>query len=116
MSERVYADMRAEAARALALGGAVVADAVFDRPELAAAIEQVARDAGAPFAGFWLAAGREDMARRIVARRGDPSDATTAVLDRQMQRGVAPEGWRQLDATQDRAEIAAQALALLPRT
>ena len=116
VSERVYADMRAEAARALALGGAVVADAVFDRPELAAAIEQVARDAGAPFAGFWLAAGREDMARRIVARRGDPSDATTAVLDRQMQRGVAPEGWRQLDATQDRAEIAAQALALLPRT
>ncbi|MCB1542638.1 MAG: AAA family ATPase [Rhodoblastus sp.] len=116
VSERVYAGLRAEAARVLALGGAVVADAVFDRPAFAAAIEQVARDAGAPFAGFWLAAEREDMARRIMKRRNDPSDATPAVLDRQMAKGAAPESWLQLDAAQERAKIAARALALLPKT
>ncbi|HMN70606.1 MAG TPA: AAA family ATPase [Rhodoblastus sp.] len=113
VSERVYARMRSEAARALALGGAVVADAVFDRPELAAAIEEVARDNGARFTGFWLQAPREKMAGRIEARRGDPSDATAEVLDMQLEKGAAPPSWRTLDAARDRAEVTAQAMACL---
>ncbi len=111
VSERVYARMRSEAARVLARGGAVVADAVFDRPELAAAMEIVAHENRARFMGFWLQAPREKMARRIDARRDDPSDATADVLDRQMERGVAPKNWRKLDAGRGGDEVAAQALA-----
>ena len=114
VSERVYADMRRAAARILARGGAVVADAVFDRADLAASIEQVARDADVKFTGFWLEASRENMARRIEARRGDPSDATIDVLDMQMKKGAAPEGWRKLDTARERSAISAEALAAIP--
>jgi len=113
VSERVYAEMRAQAARTLTLGHAVVADAVFDRDELARAIAEIARDCGTTFKGFWLQAARDDMAARIFARRGDPSDATPAVLDLQMQNGAAPEGWRRLDARGAREEILADARAAL---
>ena len=116
VSERVYARMRAEAARTLSCGGAAIADGVFDRPRLAAAIEQVARDDRAPFAGLWLMATREKMVARIVARRGDPSDATPAVLDMQMEKGEAPDGWTRLDAARERVEILADALKVATRT
>ena len=97
-------------------GGAAIADGVFDRPRLAAAIEQVARDDRAPFAGLWLMATREKMVARIVARRGDPSDATPAVLDMQMEKGEAPDGWTRLDAARERVEILADALKVATRT
>ncbi|MFT4096944.1 MAG: AAA family ATPase [Rhodoblastus sp.] len=113
VSERVYAQMRSEAARVLARGGAVVADAVFDRPELAAAIEIVAHENRARFIGCWLQAPREKMARRIEARRDDPSDATADVLDSQIEKGAAPENWRKLDAGRGGDNVAAQALAIL---
>jgi len=112
-SECVYAQARNDAARILALGGAVVVDAVFDRADTAAAIENIARENGAPFTGFWLEAPRDDMARRIETRRADPSDATPAVLDAQIAKGGAPQGWRRIDATRARADILADALALL---
>lgn len=113
VSERVYAEIGEEAARILRLGGAVVADAVFDRAALASAIEAVASGAGVRFSGFWLAAPRDHMARRIEARRDDPSDATPAVLDMQMEKGSAPDGWRRLDATLPRETILADARAAL---
>lgn len=116
VSERVYAQMRMEAARSLSLGGAAIADGVFDRPQLATAIEQVARDAAAPFTGLWLTAPRDKMAGRIAARRNDPSDATPAVLDMQMAKGVAPDGWIRIDAAREPAEILADALEVAPRT
>ena len=113
VSERVYAEVRGQAARILGFGGAVVADAVFDRPEMVAAIEEVARDHGAPFVGFWLDAPRDEMARRIAARRGDPSDATPAILDMQIAHGAPPKGWLRLNATREGADVLAEALALL---
>ncbi|MCB9999792.1 MAG: AAA family ATPase [Methylobacteriaceae bacterium] len=116
IAERVYARMRDEAARTLSLGGAAIADGVFDRPDLAAAIQQVAQDDTAPFAGLWLVAPREKMAARIEARRGDPSDATPAVLAKQMEKGVAPDGWRRIDAAREPAEILDDALKVAPRT
>ena len=81
--------------------------------DLAAAIEEVARDDKTRFTGFWLEAPREHMARRIETRRGDPSDATPDVLDLQMEKGSAPEQWRKLNAAQEPGVIAAEALATL---
>ena len=113
MSERVNPQMRRQAARILALGGAVVADAVFDRADLAVAVEQVASDNGAAFSGFWLEAPRAHMAQRIESRRGDPSDATPDVLDLQMKKGVGPDGWVKLNSARAREIVAAEALAAL---
>ncbi len=111
VSARVYALVRAEALRVLTLGQAVIADAVFDRADMAAEIEQTAAHAAAPFVGLWLDAPRENMARRIEGRRDDPSDATTEVLDAQIRTGAAPAGWRHLDSTQARALLVDQARA-----
>ena len=116
VSERVYASMRAQAARILALGCAVVADAVFGRPELASAIEEVARAAGSPFTGLWLAGERGRLAARIAGRRNDPSDATEAVLDAQIAKGRAPEQWRTIETSADAESVAVQARAALPRS
>lgn len=116
VSEHVYRAMRDEAARVLALGGSVVADAVFDRPQLADAIERVASDADASFQGLWLTSGRDEMARRIGARRGDPSDATIEVLDNQIARGASPAHWTRLDADRPAPALADAARALLVRT
>ncbi len=114
VSAQVYRLMREEAARVLRHAHAVVGDAVFDRPETVAAIERVAGEAHAPFAGFWLAGARDTLSQRIEARIDDPSDATSAVLDRQMETGTRPALWRALDAEATTDENAAAALAALP--
>ena len=110
ISERVYAEMREEAARALAQGCAVVADATFDRRPLAAAIEKVARDAAVPFAGLWLAGNRDTLAARVAGRHGDTSDATVDVLDAQIQRADPTPSWRRLDATKPLPALASEAI------
>jgi len=99
ISERVYARMFEEAARVVAASWPVVVDAVFDLPQSRAEIEQVAKDAGVPFHGFWLDADIGARLARVDIRQNDPSDATREVLLRQMQRGPGAIGWTQIDAS-----------------
>ena len=64
-----------EAAGRVALAGwPVSVDAVFDRAESRAEIERVAREAGAPFFGFWLDAALETRLARV--RRGATTPRT----------------------------------------
>lgn len=116
ISERVYALMREEAARALALGQSVVADAVFDRPLLAREIGNVAGTAGAPFLGIWIEGARDALAARIAARRDDPSDATETVLEAQIASGSRAEGWMQLSASEPVATLVARVVERVPET
>lgn len=99
-SERVYATLRQQAGRVLAAGHCAVADAVFDRPAEREAIEVVARDRGIRFCGVWLEAPAATLRRRIDARKGDPSDATAAVLAGQLTRDCGPLAWHRLNADQ----------------
>jgi aminoglycoside phosphotransferase family enzyme/predicted kinase len=98
VSQQVYDRLRQEAARTLANGWPVVVDAVFDRAEDRAAIEQLAKQAGIPFHGFWLSAPMPELASRIAARTRDPSDATTEVLAAQSQRDPGRIDWAVIDA------------------
>ena len=107
VSARVYALAREACAATLRAGHGCVAEAVFDRAEDRAAIEAVAQAAGAPFAGFWLDAPVEVLAKRIAARRGDPSDADEAVMRAQVARGTEDVRWRRLDAAQGVEAMAA---------
>jgi hypothetical protein len=111
VSHRVYDRLMSEAARALAGGGAVIVDAVFDRPEDRAAIEAVARVSALPFHGFWLEAAEATLAQRISARRGDPSDADIGVLRAQLAHDPGAIGWRRFDVSGERRALADRVLA-----
>ncbi|WP_440994960.1 AAA family ATPase [Arhodomonas sp. SL1] len=113
VSEAVYTDAFEQAAALLADGHSVILDMVFDRPEDRARAEAVAARADVPFAGFWLTAPRDVLAKRIRSRSGDASDASVAVLDRQLRRDPGPMGWRELDAAREAAAIAAEARGCL---
>lgn len=114
VSQRVYREMAWRAGLILAEGGAVVADAVFDRPDDRARIERAATERGLPFLGIWLDAAPDLLWRRVDRRIGGPSDATVDVLSRQLERDAGAVGWRRLDAGRDPQQIVADILALLP--
>jgi aminoglycoside phosphotransferase family enzyme len=98
VSARVYANMMSEAGRVARAGWPVIVDAVFDRPDSRAEIEGIAREAGAPFFGFWLDVDLAARLARVETRRDDPSDATREVLLAQMKGETGAIGWRRIDA------------------
>ena len=103
--------MNAEAA--LRQGHAVALDAMFldaGHRQRAAAI---AVSVGVPFQGFWLEAPMEILKSRILARRGDASDATIAVLERSAHSDPGAIDWHRLDAAGDALGAARQALGVL---
>jgi hypothetical protein len=103
--------MNAEAA--LRQGHAVALDAMFlDAGHRQKAAEIAAR-VGVAFQGFWLEAPMEILKSRILARRGDASDATIAVLERAAQADPGAIDWRRLDAAGDALGAARQALGVL---
>jgi len=108
ISAQVYAAMMDEAGRVARAGWPVVVDAVFDRPESRAEIERVAREADAPFLGFWLDVDLAARLARVETRRDDPSDATRAVLLAQMQGETGAIGWRRIDAARGIEAIVAE--------
>jgi hypothetical protein len=99
MTERTYRALCRGAERALAAGHAVIADAVFARPEQRAAIEGVAVRLGVAFDGLWLEADAAVMRERIEGRRHNASDATVAVLEQQLQYPLGAITWQRLNST-----------------
>jgi aminoglycoside phosphotransferase family enzyme/predicted kinase len=97
-ARQVYDALFAAARDVAASGQAVIVDAVFARPDERAAIAAAARDAGVAFTGLWLEAPAEVLERRIADRRGDASDATVAVLRRQLAYDLGPMTWHRVDA------------------
>ena len=86
---------------ALRQGHAVALDAMFLDPRHRLKAAEIAARVGVPFQGFWLEAPIEILKSRILARRGDASDATIAVLERAAQADPGPIDWRRLDAAGD---------------
>lgn len=112
-SDRVYAAMREQAARLLKDGIAVICDAVFAKPIERSEIEMIATAAGVPFRGIWLDAPRSTMAARIEGRRGDASDATTAVLESQLGYDLGEIGWARINSDRDDKAVIAAALRII---
>ena len=69
----------------------------------------MARAAGAPFAGLWLEAPKEELVKRLAMRRGDASDADRAVLQRQLGIATGAIDWQRVDASWGTAETVAAA-------
>lgn len=109
-SAAVYHALMEAASRTLQAGTSVIIDAVFADASERAAIAEVARRSGVPFAGLWLEAPPEALRARVTSRRGDASDANAAVVDRQLGYAVGDLGeWQPTDASGTPAEVAAHA-------
>jgi aminoglycoside phosphotransferase family enzyme len=113
VTERVYAALLAEAADALGAGHGVIADAVFARPWQRDAVAAEAAKSGNPFHGLWLEAPPEVLERRIGARRADASDATVAILRRQLDYEIGPMDWTRIDVSGDEPAALADARRVL---
>jgi uncharacterized protein len=112
-SASVYATIRAEAARILAVGHSVIADSVFDRATDRAEIEAVATPLGVRFDGLWLSAPPAALFARVASREHDASDATVGVVARQVQHELGTMTWREIDAGAGCQETIARAAAAL---
>ncbi len=97
-SRQVSGTLAEHVREAAGLGHAVIADATFLDAGDRTAVEAAA--SGTAFAGFWLEAPLEELARRVAGRQGDASDADVGVLHRiAASRGdAAPPGWTRIDA------------------
>jgi len=93
-SDRVYAAMFERAEQALRAGHGVVVDAVFAKPHERQAAEALARKVGVPFDGQWLDVPKEVAQARVAARKGDASDATPALIERQFGYELGEITWR----------------------
>ncbi len=97
-SRQVYERILRRASVALAAGQSVIVDAVFATPEERERAAGVANAAGIGFTGLWLSADPGVLRRRVEQRQWDASDATAAVVDRQLGYDLGPLAWTQLDA------------------
>lgn len=115
-SAAVYGALIAQARRALAAGHAVIIDAVFADASERARVEALAIELGLPFSGLWLEAPHSALRSRVVARRGDASDATPEVVDAQRGYDTGAITWTRLDASggPDAVEAAARGALGLP--
>jgi len=87
-SARTYASLREQAQRLLQAGWTVLVDAAFLRRHERDAFAKLAREQCCPFGILAPSAPVEVLRARIQARQargGDPSEATLAVLERQLQ-------------------------------
>ncbi len=113
ISAATHEELFMNAEVALRQGHAVALDAMFldagHRQEAAA----IAARVGVSFQGFWLEAPMEILKSRILARRGDASDATIAVLERSAQSDPGAIDWHRLDAAGDALGAARQALGVM---
>ena len=109
-SRAVYDTLIEEARRTLASGMDVVVDAVFADSAERRAVADAAAACGAPFTGLWLEAPPETMRARVGTRRGDPSDADAAVVDRQIGYALGDlAGWRTIGAGGSAGDVLAAA-------
>ncbi len=109
----VYARLRELALGALRAGQSVIVDAVHAREDERDAIEAVARQAGAAFAGLWLEAPVGVLEARVTERVGDASDADAGVVRGQANYTLGDIGWQRLAAQGEIGEVADVAGKLL---
>jgi len=96
-NDAVYRHLLNQGKQVLAAGHAVVIDAVFAQPEERAAVQALAEACGTAFTGLWLQAQPATMVARVDQRRGDASDATAAVVQRQLAYDIGLVDWQVVD-------------------
>ncbi len=114
-TERVYAQLEAEAQAAIEVGGSVIIDAVSAKAEERAAFAALGKRLNVSFDGIWLEAPPEILRARVGARKNDASDADLAVLEQQLGYDLGAIDWQRIDASPAPGEIADAALKAISR-
>ncbi|MBD8892901.1 AAA family ATPase [Roseibium litorale] len=114
-SDAVYSALDHRARTLLASGHSVIFDAVLSKPAEREKLQSIAAACEAKFTGLWLEAGDHILKDRVSQRKGDASDATPEVIDKQKTYDIGDlGGWIRIDASgtpeQTRA-LAEQALS-----
>ncbi len=113
MTARTYAAFYDEIRNALGAGHAVIADAVFAKPEQRRAIADVAAECGVAFDGLWLEASPEVQERRVAGRRRNVSDATVEIVRQQRDYDLGRIDWARIDSSGEREATEAKGKAAL---
>ena len=113
VTEKVYGALYDQAGQVVRAGHAVIVDAVSALPAQRKALADLAARLDVPFDGLWLEAETEDLRRRITERRNNASDATIAVLDRQLDYDLGPMDWARIDSSGDKERTVARARGVL---
>jgi len=111
VTKRVYSALADKAARIVAAGHSVIADAVFARARERMEIEQAAPGM---FQGLFLTADVETRIARVGGRRGDASDADAKVARAQEDYDLGEMTWAKVDASGTPQETLRKARAFLP--
>ena len=115
VSGLVYAACRKRAGLALAAGSAVVLDGVHARPHERLAARQVAEKLGISFTGIWLDADPSVLKSRVSARKGDISDATSAVIEEQMGYDLGAMDFGCVNAAKPLEDVVKSCLAIIAK-
>jgi aminoglycoside phosphotransferase family enzyme/predicted kinase len=110
-TNKVYRRLDSLAASLLGEGFSVIVDAVFADAREREAVRQAAGESA--FAGLWLEAGPETMAKRLSRRQKDASDADPAVLLRQLGYDLGAIDWTAIDAGGSKQATLGNALVAL---
>jgi aminoglycoside phosphotransferase family enzyme/predicted kinase len=116
VTRAVYQTLAERAGAVLNAGYSVIADATYVDPHERTAIAAVAAEAGVPFTGIWLDAPSDVLSERVATRAAaatDVSDATVAVLRRQLTTDPGPVSWHQVDTSRDIEAVLAEAEQLI---
>ncbi len=112
-SRATYDRVTARAAATLAAGHSVVVDGVFSAQSERLAIADIARHARVSFQGLWLDAAPDAMKARVSQRKGDASDATTDVVERQLAHAPRVTDWTHVNANGSADLVAGRARSVL---
>jgi predicted kinase len=121
MTRRTYAALRRHAARELRTGRSVIVDATFGSAEERAALQRLARRAGARLLVLYCRADEATLRARLAARASDPAAVSDARLEHWpalRARFSEPSELTEavsLDATLPLDAVVTQALAALSR-
>ena len=113
VNARVYHELNRRAKAGLEAGQSVLVDAVFLRAEERASLQAVADELGVPFSGIWLSAPEQVLLERVAGRVGDASDATPAVVRKQLELPSGPISWAPVEAGGSIEAVLAQSLTTL---
>ena len=96
-TREVYERLYEKASATLSSGHSVVIDAVLLKHDERRKIQEIANRASADFLGLWLVAETDEMLKRVVARRGDASDADARIVEMQLAQDRGQIDWIKLN-------------------
>lgn len=112
-SNMVYRSQREQATAVALADHSVIVDGVFARENERDAIAQCSKESRLSFKGIWLEAPPNELMSRVTTRKNDPSDATTDVVEKQLQVDCGSITWSRLNSAQSLKKLIPQALLLL---